>query len=432
MARTAGQMPQRLPMFEIGAPFRAAGSLWPARVPVGANSGEDGDLTVLAVAYAGLAALLALPILLIGSMAVGVAMAPPAAIALGYLAASYALASNDERSAASISAIVLGGLVLWSVSPLLLDGEPSRMGLTAALLAPAFAAAPALARFILTRRADPAIRTALRNAGCLDHLAPDEAVLVVRRSGALLAATRAAREKLRLSDDEIGSDAGRFFRVVDRPKLLDAIVRCMPGHGPVELTLHDESGSKGSSACAYAARVTADAGGAVCIRLAALPIGDGEPAASPVGTSTPRQADPDCDVGEAVAFAARRSEQQVRATGAILISSVEPGTAAKCERQTCRRILLLMIESVLARCDAGDALHLTARTVRGVVLLRITGRPRSDLSSNAAGTEGEGGLIALRELTEHTGGTAVMELTAAEMRLSVRLDMASPAAGAEA
>jgi hypothetical protein len=45
--------------------------------------------------------------------------------------------------------------------------------------------------------------------------------------------------------------------------------------------------------------------------------------------------------------------------------------------------------------------------------------------------EGEGDLIVLRELTEQAGGTAVMECTAAEMQLSVRLEMARAAAGAD-
>jgi hypothetical protein len=399
-------------------------------VPVGASTAEDGDLTGLAVAYAGLAAILALPVLLIGSMVLGVAMAPPAAIALGYLAASYALASNDQRSAASIIAVVLAGLVLWSLSLFLFGGAPSHVGLAAALLAPAFAAAPALARFALARRADPATRIALRNADCLDQHARDEAVLVVRRNGALLAVTRAARQRLRLSDAAIGSDVGHLFRVFDRPKLLDAIGKCMPEKGPLELTLQDEQPAGGATT--YAARVTADAGGAVCIRLAVLPTGGEEAAASSVAEMpVPREAAADCDVGAAVEFAVRHCEPHARSAGVILTSSVERGTAARCDRRICRRVLVLMIESALIRCDSGEALHLTGRTVKGVVLLRITGRPRGDCTPSAAAMEGEGDLIVLRELTEQAGGTAVMECTAAEMQLSVRLEMARAAAGAD-
>jgi hypothetical protein len=119
------------------------------------------DLTAAtALAAAGLAALVALPFLILLSLALGTPFAVPAAIALGYLGLAHATAIRNARRAAAWSVAVFFGLVGWAVFCTISGGEPgSPSSVAAVLLAPLFAGAPALARALLTAGRGPARRT---------------------------------------------------------------------------------------------------------------------------------------------------------------------------------------------------------------------------------------------------------------------------------
>ena len=436
MARTAGQMPRGPFSFDFAARVQAAVPALCASRPLGERPVRGDVLTARAIAYSGLVALFGLPILMLASLALAAPFATPAAIALGYLAASYALASRHPRSAAAINAVVLSGLVVWSLSLPLGGEEFSRAGLAAALLAPFFAAAPALARFAITPRTDAASGIALRNAACLDQLAPDEAVLVVRRDGTLLAATRAATAALQLPAGAVGSDVGRCFGLVDRPKLSDAIARCPSGE-TTEVTLQGENRGEGE-APAYTAEILAAGAGAVSIRLRSAAVG-----ARPLTVAEPsRCGDPDptsdlgtgpiCDVGEAVAFAMRHAEANAGTRRAALTWDVGDGIWARCDRQICRRIVVLMLEGALPQSGPGDHLHLTARTLKGVVLLRLAVRPGPGSPHFLESAEGNISLAVLHQMVEAAGGTLVADRNPAEIRLSVRLDLAATTDGTNA
>lgn len=428
MARTAGQMPRGLASFEIGALVRRAIAPLCADRLLGVGPSQGDALTAQAVACSGLAALFGLPILLLASVVLGAPLAAPAAIALGYLAMSYALVSDRPRSAAVINTVVLVGLVAWSLGLLLAGEELSRAALAAALLAPGFAAAPALARIAIAPRPDRAANIARRNTACLDQMAPGQAVLVVRRNGALLAATQAARVELSIAAEPSG-DVGRYVSLVDRPKLSDAIATCRPGAPAVEVVLQGGSAAGQVGAC-FAAEVSAGEGETVSIRLRTV-----EPRSSAVAApvESPSEAAPPtversgaaCDVGEAARFAMRHVEPSTRSKAVAFTSAVEEGISAACERQICRRILVLMIEGALTRSDPGDALQLTGRAMRGVALLRVARMPGASGGQDFDVNQLDD-FRALRELVEQAGGTLVIGGPAHEMHISVRLDLAKP------
>jgi hypothetical protein len=426
MARTAGQMPRGLASIDVGPlvhalvqPLRADGAL-------GVEQPQGDELTTRAVACSGLVALFGLPILLLASVVLGAPLAAPAAIALGYLAMSYALASDHPRSAAVINTVVLVGLVVWSLAFLLIGEELSRGALAAALLAPIFAAAPALARLAMAPRMDRAAGIAQRNTACLDQLAPDQAVLVVRRDGTLLAATQAARTDLAIPAGPSG-DVDRCFALVDRPKLSDAVARCRPGAPAVKITLHGSSDT-GCEARRFAAEVSGGEGETVAIRLRAVEAqGPALQAAAEtvqgIVVPTAERAGPVCDVGEAAVFAVRHAQASARSKRVLLTSAVEERAIARCDRQICRRILVLMIESALTRSDPGDALQLTGRTMPGVALLRLVRVSISSDRQAAPDLDRQDDIAALRLLVEQAGGTLMVSRSADEMQISVRLDV---------
>lgn len=413
-------MPRRHSSFDLHALIHAVRPAW---ATLGAPLREGDDLTACAIASSGFAALIGLPMLLIASVVFSAPLAVPAAISVGYLATSYALASRHPRGAAAINAVVLVGLVVWSSSVMLGGEELSRSGLAAALLAPAFAAAPAVARLAIAPRADRVSAAALRNAACLDRLAPAEAVLVVRRDGTLLAATRAARASLRLSDEAIGTDIGRHVALVDRPKLAAAIASCPRGEAPIEVALQS-----GGTSHACTAEISSAEDGAVSLRLlpaeVQAPLDSGTSRRSAEAHAKERDAamGPVCDVGEAVAFAMRRGEENAEAKRAGLTAEVEGGLRARCELQAFRRMLHLMFEGALMQAGVGDRLHLTARGLKSVALLRLVRVPALDDSERPAG-KGHDDWMALREVVEAAGGTLLVEESPAEMRLSVRLEL---------
>ena len=57
-----------------------------------------------------------------------------------------------------------------------------------------------------------------------------------------------------------------------------------------------------------------------------------------------------------------------------LASSVEPDVIAACDRQIGRRIIHLLVESALHGSQTDGSVHILARKVKGVVLLRAASR----------------------------------------------------------
>ncbi len=124
-----------------------------ARFFAAGGASANDVLTARAVASVGIVALVGLPFLMLSSMLLDAPLAVPAAIASGYLLLSQALLSRHRRRAALIDAALLCGLVGWLIAFLVgRGGELSQAALTAALLAPVFAAAPAFARSIIAQR----------------------------------------------------------------------------------------------------------------------------------------------------------------------------------------------------------------------------------------------------------------------------------------
>jgi hypothetical protein len=139
------------------------------------NAAARGDPAVYALATAGIAALIALPLLMLASLPIGVPLAVPALIACGNLAVASAIAHRRSRTAAALNASVLSGLIVWSIfSPLSVGGAASESGILVASLAPAFAAAPAVMRFLLEPRQNNSGEVVCAQAQSLEKTAPTE------------------------------------------------------------------------------------------------------------------------------------------------------------------------------------------------------------------------------------------------------------------
>jgi hypothetical protein len=437
MASTAGQIPRDL----FGFDFRRLVHAVCAREQGGIGGGllAGDDLTTHAVASAGLAALFTLPLLLLSSAVLAAPLAAPAAIGLGYLAMSHALAAQHRRRAALINAVVLCGLIGWLLFFLLLgEGQLSRSGLMAALLAPLFAAAPAFARSIIATRTAglasvaPIVRhAALDRVACLDEFAPSEPVLILDGEGTVLAATSATRKILRALPDAFEHHINSFFDSNDLPLLLGAIDRCKKRSEPIGVDLGVCDETPGIEKVYTAAFSLCD-DGTVAMRLQEHPALEPSPVAVKEDT-VPRSVlmkaaktaiAPSCNIGEAVAFALRHAGPKAEAKKARLTSAVEADIAAACDRQVGRRILHHLIDNALNGSEAGGAVHVLARRLRGVVLLRVA----SELGSDASGAEGRSDepldVTALRSLVEGAGGTLIVDRESDEIVLSVRLDLA--------
>jgi hypothetical protein len=132
---------------------------------------------------------------------------------------------------------------------------------------------------------------------------------------------------------------------------------------------------------------------------------------------------PRCDIGDAIAFALRHAESKARAKKVVLASAVEPDVAAACDRQIGRRILHLLIDCGLAGSQAGGVVHVVARRLRGVVLLRVVSA-LGTLDDEGAEADVRFDIAALRALVEIAGGTLVVDREGHDIALSVRLDLA--------
>jgi hypothetical protein len=132
---------------------------------------------------------------------------------------------------------------------------------------------------------------------------------------------------------------------------------------------------------------------------------------------------PRCDVAEAVAFALRHAEPKAEARKVLLTSAVDSGIAATCDRQVGRRMIGHLIETALNGSGAGGVVHVFARRLKGVVLLRVA----TDVGRDARDMDERLDVAALRTLVEGVGGTLVVDRESEGLVLSVRLDLAAPA-----
>lgn len=163
MSLVARQMTQQLAAFPFERMVSAARNVLLQRRATPAPELLDAQ----SLAAVGMAGLLALPALMLASIPFDAPLAGPAAISLGYLAIARSLMADRPHRAAAWSAAVLAGLIAWTLLVFIREGGMlSAASLVAGLLAPAFAAAPALVRwFTRTGRGSRAALMADRQAG---------------------------------------------------------------------------------------------------------------------------------------------------------------------------------------------------------------------------------------------------------------------------
>ncbi len=410
------------------------GTLVAAAVPpLRASDGPSGDaLAARAMASVGLAAILCLPVLLLASLVLAAPLAVPAAIASFYLAISHALASKRPQRAALISAIVLAALVGWVVAYLVAGEAPfSRTGIAAVLLAPLFAAAPAMARSIIAPR-PPSVNqagassrdAAQKSTDCLDALAPSEAVLIVDREGCVLAATRAARKRLRLFPDAFDTPVTSLFDPADMGRLADAFQDCRVRGEPVAFEA-ETPGEAGEGREQWV--LSPGEGGAVSLRRAGCaPVARAEPDGAKAASEPENMAHsapvvaPCCDLGEALVFALRHASARAEMRATTLTSECDPDLHVACDRPLGRRIAHLAIESALGETEGG-VIRVDARRLRGIVLLRVAVEYARDRDLAAVGEDDPSKLATLKALVEDAGGTLIVDGRTGGRTLSIRL-----------
>jgi hypothetical protein len=399
-----------------------------------AATDRSSALTARALAGAGFVALLTLPALLVASLIVEAPLAGPALIACGYLVIAHAW--KNSRRAAMVNATVLVALVGWSAGILFFLEDPfSTSGLAAALLAPLFAAAPAVTRAALKPDQDRLF--AAESVACLDRFAPSEAVLILDKSGRLCAATQSACVAIGAPPSPslvIGEDVTRRFALTDRRILLDALAGS--DSKPSDLSLHVLGEAEDPTrVLAAALSPYRDETIAMHIREAVLSApGRQRPAERCEGRAEQPLAHPasaHCDIRDTIAFAMRRAATQADRFGVRLIADAPDQLAAACEPQVGRRIVSTMLDRAVMRARNGGTVSIIARQGRGVVLLRVAIEDFLE-EENGGASEIDGKLATARALVEQVGGTILVERSSQELRMSVRLALAEPSRRHEA
>lgn len=294
------------------------------------------EVTVRALRAAGFAALTALPLLLLASLMLGVPLAGPAFIASGYLGVAFTLASRRLRQAQILGGVVLAGLVGWPLLCFLPEAVPAPWTASAALLAPLFAASPALVRAYLGSREVPP------RAQCREY-----------RANTALHTLREAE-----------------------------------------------------AAAPYRQRASGSAEA---------------PAPFPAAAFT-------SDIEDAVGFALRYARRITAFRGIRFEVDIEAGLLAACDRQTCRRIVRALLDCAMMRTPAGGCLSLSARRLRGVVLLQVRSQsgPEGHVRSVEGAVDARVGLGVpdVLAMIEAAGGTLIQE-AAEGVSMSVRLPVAT-------
>ena len=428
MASTSGR--RRGDLLDAGF-ARLVRAAVPGPADAGPGCGRPGPDLVVArsLASAGLGGLVGLPFLLLASIALEIPLAGPAVIALGFLAGARETAMNRPRRALAWTAAVLAGLVAWPLVSLMAgDGQAGGPALAALLLAPVFAAAPALARSIVTPKPPPGAAAALRSVACLDRLAPDEAVLFLSRSGTICAGTRAGLSALGLPSHAAGGDVADRLAMTDRPALLEALACCDEDGGEVEIIVRPAGGEAAERLVAAIASGPEDL---LTMRIRPAAAGDADGAAGArMDCHSEREASPDpvapgaaasiCRLDREIEPILRNAEAKARGKRIALTCGVEPGLAAIGDPRLCRRMLGVLLGSAIGRASAGAEIEVLTRPLKGVALLRI-----SVSCDEAAGDIWDVEKLAIiGAVADQLGGTALAERRPGHQRISVRLALA--------
>jgi len=128
------------------------------------------------------------------------------------------------------------------------------------------------------------------------------------------------------------------------------------------------------------------------------------------------------DAGDAVDFAARRLGPAAHDKNVTVSCDAGKALAAACDRQTLRRIACLIAASAIAASPSGGSVRLTARRLRGAILLRAASEKAEGAPALADGSSGD--LATARALVEDSGGTLLVEQAHEQLCVSVRLDLA--------
>lgn len=389
-------------------------------------------LTACSLASVGFAALAALPLLILASLAAGVPLAAPAALALGYLPIAHAIAAGRPSRAAAWSAAIFSALAGWSLLFGLTGGAlQSWSGFAAVLMAPVFAGAPALARFLIADRPRPAERSAAERIACLDRFAPSEALLFLDANGKVVAGTRAGLGALGIPGNGKGADVTRRIRPGDQPLLLDALARRGSADCARELVLRTTGEGGGEAAARVAATVAAGPDGTAMLRLSSVPPAEPDAGvdARPVGlpVRSRRAAEPApasapcCDLQEAISFALRHIGPKAQANNVALICEGESEVLAACDMRTCRRIVQGLLELAVANCRERGVVRLAARNLRGAVLLRVSLHAADGGAVQLAQLHEALAAASLQDIIDRAGGSMLVEPSADGVTVSIRL-----------
>ena len=129
-----------------------------------------------------------------------------------------------------------------------------------------------------------------------------------------------------------------------------------------------------------------------------------------------------CEIAVGIGFALTHAGAQAKAAGVALFHDQDYGLSVACDRALCRRILVTLVRDAVAASRAGEEVFLSAKGVRGAVLIRIEYRARSgDRLAEGPGAA-DVALDAAREWVEGAGGTLLRTVDAkGDVTLSIRL-----------
>lgn len=385
-----------------------------------------GDASARALASAGIAGLISLPLLMVSSLVLESPLAGPSAIALGYLACAHAIATGDRRRAASWATAVFAGLILWTLAILVtVDGRPGWPAIATALFAPLMAAAPALARLVLAR-IDQVHAVLAEQVACLNRLAPGEAILFLDRSGFVAAATRAALRRLDLAGTAGPGDMIPRLHILDRPLLLGALARSRATGEAVEIGLRLSEGAVAGPP--IIATIECDATGTATARIREVEAGNDRG-----GSKTDRRcpqsdaaAGPHacCDIGMMIRLAMREVRPQADARSVTMAFEDADNVGVRGEPGACKGMLADLFVAAIGRSAPGGTVGIMVRRLAHAALLRVSvaGAGDRDASRTLRASIGEQGVEAA---IERMGGSMIVEDAGDGMRVSVRLALAN-------
>jgi hypothetical protein len=294
---------------------------------------------------------------------------------------------------------------------------------------PLLAAAPFLARAV-GRRTQAARDGARADADWLEAIAPNEPVLFVDPSAAILAGTSAGFAALGLAPSEARANLAEAVAVVDRPALLRALLAAADEGQAVEIDL-DAQRSGGRLALTVFPSPQGREGYAVRIRpvVRTTTAREGErQSALLAGARSCPVAAPSASVREAIGFALRRMGPRAQEVGVTFICRGAGDLSAGCEATLCRRIVALALEIGAAAARPGGTVAVVARALRGAVLIRISPCVTSGVeAAGACDLDTRLGRSGLRDLVEEVGGSVLVETRDGATGIAIRLPSATGA-----